>query len=113
MNNLVLNVGQSSTGVIGAFEADGTPTPGAVLSGQIWNIADPSFTAVVNPDGSITITGVTPSTAPVSGTVQATVTEPSTASGSFAQGLTVQVNPAITPPVLLTKSIGVTFSTPA
>lgn len=112
MNSVTLIVGQSTKGTIVPLEADGvTVTPGAVVSAQTFTISDPSLTAVPNSDGTVTISGVAASTAAVTGTATATVTDADGAVSPFTQSFTVTVNSA--PPVGLTTAIGVSFSTPA
>lgn len=111
MNDVTLLVGQSTTGTIVPLEADGvTVTPGATVSHASFSLSDPSVSVVDNGDGTVTITGVAPSTGPVSGTAQANVADQDGATGTFTQAFTVTVNPA---PTGLTASIGVDFSTPA
>lgn len=116
MNTLILLVGQSSTGTVVPLEADGvTQTPGAVVSNQSWSITDPSLTATTNADGSVTIEGVVANDSPVSGTVNATVTDEDGTVNSFSATFTVSVGTATPPPPPTgrTASIGVNFTTPA
>lgn len=117
MNNvLVLLVGQTSIDTIIPLLADGTTPSGGKLSDVIVNFTDPSATAVLNPDNTVTFTGVAASTGgtPVSGTTQATVTDTDGAIATFSQGFTVLVNAVIPPPppTQLTQSIANVFSTP-
>lgn len=114
MNDITLLVGQSTIGTIVPLEADGvTQTPGAVASAQAFSIPpDPSFGAVDNGDGTLTITGNAPSAATVTGTATATVTDADGTVNSFTQPFTITVN-GVTPPTERTASIGVSFSTPA
>lgn len=114
MNAVKLTVGQKTTGTIVPLEADGvTPTPGAVVSAQSYTISDPSLEAVTNADGTLTITGIAASTGAVSGTADAIVTDADGAVKQFSQTFTVTVDAVVVPPVGLTTSIGVEFSTPA
>lgn len=113
MNDLVLIVGQSSTGTAVPLQADGvTPTPGAVVSAQVWTLSDPSLTATTNPDGSVTVAGVAESAAPVSGTLAATVTDPDGTVSELTTSFTVTVG-AVPPPPVRTVSLGVSWTPPA
>lgn len=113
MNTLTLSVGQSSIGTITPLLADGvTPSGGAVSNPSFSIPPDPSFSAVDNADGTVTITGLAVSAATVTGTASATVTDTDNAVSSFSQSFTVTVTAGTTPPVATTASIGVSFSTP-
>jgi len=115
MNTLNLNVGQSSIGTITPLSADGVTPSGGVVSNATFSIPpDPSFTAVDNSDGTVTITGVAVSAAPVTGTANATVTDTDGAVSTFSASFTITVaTGTVTPPTATTASIGVAFSTPS
>lgn len=115
-NVLVLNVGQTSIDTITPLAADGVTPSGGVLSNVQITFSDPSATAVLNADNTVTFTGVAPTTGgtPVSGLTAATVTDTDGAVAQFSQSFTVLVN-AVTPPpppTQLTQSIANVFSTP-
>lgn len=110
-NALVFNVGQTSIDTITPLLADGVTPSGGTLSNVSVNFSDPSATAVLNPDNTITFTGVAPSTSPVSGSVSCTVTDTDQAISTWTQAFTVQTN-AVVPPSQLTQSVANVFSTP-
>ncbi len=114
-NVLTLNVGQSSIGTITPLLADGVTPSGGTVSAASFSIpADPSFGAVDNGDGTLTVTGVAASAAPVTGTASCTVTDTDGAVSPFSTSFTITVS-AVTPPppVATTASIAVSFSDPA
>lgn len=114
MNSLTLAVGQSSTGTIIPLLADGiTPSGGAISNASFSITPDPSFSAVDNADGSVTIVGLAVSASPVTGTASATITDHDGAVSTFSQSFTIVVTAGTTPPpTATTASIGVSFSTP-
>ena len=74
-NALVFNVGQTSVDTVTPLLADGITPSGGVLSNVSVAFNDPSATAVLNPDNTITFTGVADSAGiAVGGTTTATVT---------------------------------------
>lgn len=112
-NVLVLNAGQTSQASIVPLLADGVTPSGGVVSAVSYTFSDPSATVVLNPDGvTATVTGVAASTGAVSGSASATVTDVNGAVAPFTQSFTIQVN-AVVPPVGITESIAVEFSTPS
>jgi hypothetical protein len=104
------NVGQTVTATVVPFEADGTTqTPGAIVSAQVWSIADPTIASQnVNPDGSATYTGLTAGSTTVS--VTATVTD----SDGTVQNFTAQAGLTVIAVVApdRTASIQIQFGTP-
>lgn len=113
MNTLTLNVGQSSTGTITPLLADGVTPSGGTVSAASFSIpADPSFAATDNGDGTLSVSGVAASTAPVTGTASCTVSDLDGAVLSFSTSFTITVSAVVIPPVANTASIGVSFSTP-
>jgi len=112
-NILVLNVGQTSIDTITPLLADGVTPSGGTLSNVAVAFSDPSATAVINPDKTVTFTGVAPSAGgvPVSGVTSATVTDTDGAVAQFSQPFTVLVNAPV-PPSQLTQSIANVFSVP-
>lgn len=113
-NVLTLNVGQSSTGTIVPLAADGITPSGGAVSNPVFSIPpDPSFSALDNGDGTVTITGLAASAAPVTGTATCTVTDTDGAVSTFSAFFTVNVTAVVPPPpVATTASIVVQFSTP-
>jgi hypothetical protein len=114
MNTLTLNVGQSSIGTITPLAADGVTPSGGTVSAASFSIpTDPSFGAVDNGDGTVTVTGLAASTSPVTGTASCTVTDTDGAVSTFTQTFTITVaGGPPPPPPATTTSIGVSFSTP-
>lgn len=112
-NDLVLNVGQTSTATPTTFLADGTTPAGATISAAVYTFTDPSA-AVVSSDGiTALVTAVAPSTAgAVSGSVSFTATDTDSAVSQWTVPFTVFVNAPV-PPAQLSQSAGITFSTPA
>lgn len=111
-NVLVLNVGQTSVDTLTPRLADGVTPSGGVVSNVVTTFSDPSASFVNNADGTITFTGVAPSTAgPVSGSNAFTVTDTDGAVSQWNVPFTVQVN-AVVPPSQLTQSVANVFSTP-
>lgn len=110
-NALVFNVGQTSTDTLTPRLADGTPS-GGVVSNVVVTFSDPSATAVVQGDGSVLFTAVSPSTGVVNGSSACTVTDTDGAVSTWNIPFTVQVN-AVVPPQQLTQSVANVFSTPA
>jgi hypothetical protein len=113
-NVLVFNVGQTSIDTITPLLADGVTLSGGTLSAVSVTFSDPSATAVLNPDNTITFTGVADSAGvAVGGTVTATVTDTDGAVFTFTQAFTVTTI-AVTPPppAQLTQSIANVFSVP-
>jgi hypothetical protein len=115
-NTLSLTVGQSSVGTITPLLTDGVTPSGGTVSGATFSIpADPSFSAVDNGDGTLTVTGVAASAAAVTGTASATVTDTDSAVSTFTATFTITVIDAVvTPPPAeaTTASIVVSFSAP-
>ena len=112
MADLVLQVGQSSTGTVVPFLADGvTSTPGATVANQVWTISDPALTIVNNPDGTVGVTGIAATATPAQGTVSAQITDEDGTVGQFTATFTITVG-GVTPPVNRTASIGVSWSSP-
>jgi hypothetical protein len=113
-NVLTLNVGQSSIGTITPLLADGVTPSGGAISNPVFSIPpDPSFSATDNADGTVTITGIAVSAAPVTGTASATVTDTDGVVSTFSASFTVTVAAGTTPPpTATTASIAVSFSTP-
>lgn len=113
---LVLNVGQSSIDTITPLLTDGVTPSGGVVSAVSVSFTDPSASFVINPDNTITFTGVAPTAggSPASGTTVCTVTDTDGAVAQFSQGFTVLVNSVTPPPppTQLTQSIVNLFSTP-
>lgn len=113
MADLILKVGQSSIGTVVPLEADGvTVTAGAAVSNIVWTLSDPAVTVVTNPDNSVKITGDAATTADLTGTVSATVTDSDGTTQNFSASFTVSVG-AVTPPTNRTASLGVRFSVPS
>jgi hypothetical protein len=112
-NTLIFNVGQTSIDTITPLLEDGVTPSGGVLSNVSVAFSDPSATAVVNPDNTITFTGVAASAGAISGATTATLTDTDGAVFTFTQAFTVTTL-AVTPPppAQLTKSIANVFSTP-
>lgn len=111
MADLVLQIGQSSTGTVVALQADGvTETTGAVLSNVVWALNDPAVTVTANADNTAKITAVSATTSDLSGSVTATVTDSDGTVNSFTANFTVSVGG--TTGGNRTASIGVRFSTP-
>lgn len=114
-NVLVLNVGQTSIDTLTPRLADGTTASGGVLSAVVVTFSDPSATFVVNPDNTVTFTGVAASAAPVSGSTACTVTDTDGVVSTWTVAFTVQTNGGIIvppPPAQLTQSVANVFSTP-
>lgn len=114
MNNaLVLTVGQTSIASLLEFLSDGVTPSGGVPSNVVFAFSDPSATVVLNADGvTATVTGVSASVGPVTGTVSFTVTDTDGAVSQWNQSYTITTN-AVVPPAQLTQSVAVAFSTPA
>lgn len=112
-NALVFNVGQTAIDTITPLLADGVTPSGGVVSAVTVTFSDPSASFVLNPDNTVTFTGVAASTAPVSGSVACTVTDSDSAVSQWTQAFTVMTN-AVTPPPpdQLTQSISNVFSMP-
>lgn len=113
LNALSMQVGQQSTATIIPLLPDGkTPSQGSV-SAVTYNFSDPSATFTLNADGvSASVVGVSETVkAPASGSVSCTVTDPDGTVNSFTQDFVVTVVP-VPPPVPITASIAVEFSTP-
>jgi hypothetical protein len=114
-NILSLNVGQKSTASPVTYLADGVTPSGAEYSAATYTFSDPSATVDLNADGvTATVTGVAPSTGPVSGSVAFTATDTTGAVSTWTQSFTVTTNSTTgAPPVQLSQSSAVQFSTPA
>ena len=113
-NALVFNVGDVATDTLTPRLADGVTPSGGVVSGVAVQFSDPSATAVVNPDGTITFTGVAASASPVSGSSSCTVTDTDGVVSTWTVPFTVQTNAvAPPPPQQLTQSVANVFSTAA
>ena len=112
-NVLVLNVGQTSIDTLTPRLADGVTPSGGVVSAVAVTFSDPSATAVVNPDNTVTFTGVAASTGgtAVSGSTACTVTDTDGAVSTWNIPFTVLVNAPV-PPAQLTQSVANVFSTP-
>lgn len=111
MADLSLNVGQSSTGTVTPFLADGvTQTPGAAVTSATWSISDPSVSVATNADFTVTVTGVTATTSPVSGSVTAVITDSDGTVGTFTATFTITVGGG--QQENRTASIGVSWSVP-
>jgi hypothetical protein len=111
MADLSLNVGQSSTGTVTPFLADGvTQTPGAVVTSATWSLTDPSVTVTTNADNTVTVTGVAATTAPVTGNVTAVITDSDGTVGTFTATFSITVGGG--QQENRTASIGVSWSTP-
>jgi len=113
-NNLVMNVGQTSTASPITFLADGTTPSGATYSNAVYTFNDPSATVVLNPDGvTALVTAVAASTAgPVSGTVSFTATDTDGAVSQWTNIISILVN-GVAPPTQLSQSSAIQFSDPA
>ncbi len=113
-NVLSLNVGQKSTASPVTYLADGVTPSGATYSGAAYTFSDPSATVQLNSDGvTAVVTGVAPSTGPISGSVAFTATDTTGAVSTWTQSFTVTVNSGTVPPVQLSQSSAVQFSVPA
>lgn len=114
-NNLVLNVGQTALASPATLLADGVTDSGATYSAATYTFSDPSATVVLNPDGiTALVTGVAPSTGPVSGSVAFTATDTDGAVSTWNQTFTISTNEVVPPPpAQLSQSAVVHFSTPA
>ena len=110
-NALVLNVGQTSIDTITPLLADGVTPSGGVLSAVVVTFSDPSATFVLNPDNTVTFTGVAASTGAISGSTACTVTDTDSVVSTWTIPFTVTVN-AVVPPAQLTQSVVNNFSTP-
>ena len=112
-NSLVLNVGQTSQASIVPLLADGVTPSGGVLSNVSYSFSDPSATVALNTDNlTATVTGVAPSTGPITGTAACTVTDTDDVVSTWTQPFTIQTNAVAPPPSQLTQSVAVEFSTP-
>lgn len=102
------NVGQSVIATAVAYEADGiTPTPGAVVSAQVWTVDNAAIASVTtNSDGTATFVGVAAGTA--TATCVATVTDTSGASTSFTATNTLVVSA----PTGVSAGLQISFGTP-
>ncbi len=111
-NVLVFNVGQTSIDTLTPRAADGSPS-GGVVSNVAVNFSDPSATATVNPDNTVTFVGVADSAGiAVNGSTTCTVTDTDGAVSQWTVSFTVQtVGPV--PPSQITQSVANVFSTPA
>lgn len=110
-NDLVLNIGQTSTATPTTFLADGTTPAGATISAAVYTFTDPSATVVSSDGVTAVVTGVAASTGAVSGSVTFTATDTDSAVSQWTVPFTVTVNAPI-PPAQLSQSAGLTFSTP-
>ena len=113
-NTLVLNVGQTSIDTITPRLADGVTASGGVLSAVVVTFSDPSATFVLNPDNTVTFTGVAASASPISGSTACTVTDTDGVVSTWTVPFTVQTNGTVAPPppAQLTQSVANVFSTP-
>src|ERR1700722_12584190 len=92
-NDLVLNVGQTSTATPITFLTDGTTPSGATYSAATYTFSDPSATVVLNPDGvTALITGVAASTGAVSGVSSFTATDTDGAVSTWTVPFTITTN---------------------
>lgn len=114
-NALALIVGQTSTASPITYLADGVTPSGATYSAATYIFSDPSATVALNPDGvTALVTGVAPSTGPVSGSVAFTATDTDGAVSQWTVPFTVTTS-AVTPPpppTQLSQSAALTFTTP-
>ncbi len=111
MADLSLLVGQSSVGTVTPLMANGATNSTAVVSNVVWTLTDPALTVTPSADGTVVIAGVAATTADVTGTVSATVTDSDGVATTFSATFTVSVG-AVVPPANRTTSIGVHFSIP-
>ncbi len=114
-NALILNVGQTSQASIEPLLADGVTPSGGVVSAVSYTFSDLSATVALNPDGvTATVTGVAPSSGPVSGSAACTVTDTDGVVSTWVQAFTIQTNavPPPPPPSQLTQSVAVQFTPP-
>ena len=114
-NDLVLNVGQTSTASPFTLLTDGVTPSGATYSAATYTFSDPSATVVLNPDGvTALVTGVAASTGAISGSVSFTATDTDSAVSQWTVPFTVTTSAVIPPPPpQLSQSAGISFSTPA
>lgn len=113
-NDLVLNVGQSSTATPTTFLADGTTPAGATISAATYTFSDPSATVVSSDGVTAVVTGIAASAGAVSGSVSFTATDTDGAVSQWTVPFTVTTNSVTPPPPeQLSQSAGLTFSTPA
>jgi hypothetical protein len=103
-NTYVMNVGQSQTGAISPFLADGVTSSGGVVSDVAVTFSDPSATFVLNPDNTLTFTGVAANTAPISGSVTFKVTDTDGVVSAWTDPITVSITGSVVPPAQLTQS---------
>jgi len=112
-NELIFNVGQTSTDTITPFLADGVTPSGGAVSNVVVTFSDPSATFVVNGDNTVTFTAVAASAGAVSGSTAATITDTDGAESQWTQPFTVTtIDVTPPPPEQLTQSIANVFSTP-
>jgi len=112
-NVLVFNVGQTSIDTLTPRLADGVSPSGGAISNVVVTFSDPSATATLNPDNTITFVGVADSAGiAVNGSVSLTVTDTDGAVSQWNVPFTVQTVGA-PPPEQLTQSVANVFSTPA
>ena len=103
-NTFVMNTGQSQTGTITPLLADGLTPSGGVVSAVVVTFSDPAATFVLNPDNTITFTGVSSTTAPVSGSVSFSVLDTDSVVSTWIDAITVEVDAVTPPPQQLTQS---------
>jgi hypothetical protein len=108
-NALVFNVGQTAIDTLTPRLADGVTPSGGVVSNVVVTFADPSATAVLQPDNTVLFTGVAASTAPISGSTALTITDTDGVVSTWNIPFTVQTN-AVVPPAQLTQSVANVFS---
>jgi hypothetical protein len=113
-NVLVFNVGQTSIDTLTPRLADGVTPSGGVVSNDTVNFSDPSATATVNADNTVTFVGVADSAGiAVSGSTVCTVTDTDGAVSQWTISFTVQtISVTPPPPDQLTQSVANVFSTP-
>lgn len=111
-NVLVMNVGDTAVDTLTPRSADGVSPSGGVVSNVAVQFNDPSASAVLQPDGTILLTGLAASTnGVVSGSVSCTVTDTDGAISTWTIPFTVLVNAVQPPPppTQLTQSVANVF----
>lgn len=113
-NVLVFNVGQTSIDTITPFLADGVTPSGGVVSGVSVTFSDPSASFVINPDNTVTFTGVADSAGvAVSGTTSCSVQDTDSVVSTWTTAFTIQtIGVTPPPPTQLTQVVSNVFSTP-
>lgn len=111
---LVFNVGQTAPVSVGTLLADAATPSGATYSAAVYTFSDPSATIAADDTGTGTVTAVSASTGPVSGSVAFTATDTDGAVSEWTAPFTITTNPAVVPPPpsQLSQSAVVIFGTP-